>query len=110
MASGFFMLLDDIAAIMDDVATMSKVATQKTAGLLADDLAVNDEKASGFASSRELPVLWKITKGSIINKINHTSGYFSTECFLTASYCSHSYSWRNLFVIRRRFKNIRVLI
>ena len=68
MASGLFMLLDDIAALMDDVATMSKVATQKTAGLLADDLAVNAEKASGFVSSRELPVLWRITKGSILNK------------------------------------------
>ena len=66
MASGFFTLLDDIAALMDEVATMSKVATQKTAGLLADDLAVNAEKASGFVSSRELPVLWRITKGSFL--------------------------------------------
>lgn len=69
MASGFFALLDDIAAIMDDVALMSKVATKKTAGILGDDLAVNAEKASGFASSRELPVLWAIGKGSLINKI-----------------------------------------
>lgn len=68
MVSGFFALLDDIALLMDDVATMSKVATQKTAGLLADDLAVNAEKASGFVSARELPVLWKITKGSLLNK------------------------------------------
>ncbi len=51
MASGFFVLLDDIAAIMDDVAVMSKVAAKKTAGILGDDLAVNAEKASGFASS-----------------------------------------------------------
>jgi len=69
MASGLLALLDDISVLMDDVATMSKVATQKTAGILGDDLAVNAEKASGFASSRELPVLWKITKGSFINKI-----------------------------------------
>lgn len=69
MASGFFALLDDIAAIMDDVAAMSKLATKKTAGILGDDLAVNAEKASGFASSRELPVLWAISKGSLINKI-----------------------------------------
>ena len=82
MASGFFMLLDDIAAIMDDVATMSKVATQKTAGLLADDLAVNAEKASGFASSRELPVLWKITKGSIINKVIILPATFLLSAFL----------------------------
>ncbi len=69
MASGFFALLDDIAAIMDDVAAMSKIATKKTAGILGDDLAVNAEKASGFNSSRELPVLWAIAKGSLLNKI-----------------------------------------
>ncbi|MCV9929160.1 DUF808 domain-containing protein [Flavobacterium sp. LS1R49] len=69
MASGFFVLLDDIAAMMDDVAVMSKVAAKKTAGILGDDLAVNAEKASGFASSRELPVLWAISKGSLLNKV-----------------------------------------
>ncbi len=69
MASGFFALLDDIAALMDDVAVMSKVAGKKTAGILGDDLAVNAEKASGFMSSRELPVLWSITKGSLLNKV-----------------------------------------
>ena len=69
MASGFFALLDDIAALMDDVAVMSKVAAKKTAGILGDDLAVNAEKASGFVSSRELPVLWAITKGSFLNKL-----------------------------------------
>lgn len=68
MASGFFALLDDIGALMDDVVVMSKVTTKKTAGILGDDLAVNAEKASGFISSRELPVLWAITKGSFINK------------------------------------------
>jgi predicted DNA repair protein MutK len=68
MPSGFFALFDDIAILMDDVAVMSKVATKKTAGLLADDLAVNAEKASGFMSARELPVLWKIAKGSFLNK------------------------------------------
>ncbi|MEM0576757.1 DUF808 domain-containing protein [Flavobacterium polysaccharolyticum] len=69
MGSGFFALLDDIVAIMDDVAAMSKIATKKTAGILGDDLAVNAEKASGFVSSRELPVLWAITKGSFLNKL-----------------------------------------
>lgn len=69
MASGFFALLDDIATLMDDVATMSKVAGKKTAGLLGDDLAVNAEKASGFLSDREIPVLWAITKGSFLNKL-----------------------------------------
>jgi hypothetical protein len=69
MASGIFLLLDDIAALMDDVIVMSKIATKKTAGILGDDLAVNAEKASGFVSSREIPVLWAITKGSLLNKL-----------------------------------------
>jgi predicted DNA repair protein MutK len=66
MASGFFAILDDIAALMDDIAVTSKLATQKTAGILGDDLAVNAEKATGFLSSRELPVLWAITKGHLL--------------------------------------------
>lgn len=69
MASGFFAVLDDIAALMDDVAVGAKVASQKTAGILGDDLAVNAEKSTGFLSSRELPVLWAITKGSLLNKL-----------------------------------------
>lgn len=69
MASGIFTVLDDIAALMDDVSVASKIATQKTAGILGDDLAVNAEKASGFLSSREIPVLMAITKGSFINKL-----------------------------------------
>ncbi|TXD81672.1 DUF808 domain-containing protein [Subsaximicrobium wynnwilliamsii] len=69
MASGFFALFDDIGALMDDVAAMSKITTKKTAGILGDDLAVNAEKASGFVSSREIPVLWAITKGSFLNKL-----------------------------------------
>lgn len=69
MASGFFALLDDIAVLMDDVAVLGKIAGKKTAGILGDDLAVNAEKASGFMSSRELPVLWAITKGSFVNKL-----------------------------------------
>jgi len=69
MASGFFAILDDIAALMDDVAVSAKIATRKTAGILGDDLAVNAEKATGFLASRELPVLWAITKGSLLNKL-----------------------------------------
>lgn len=69
MASGIFAVLDDIGALMDDIAVTSKLATQKTAGILGDDLAVNAEKATGFLSSREIPVLWAITKGSFINKL-----------------------------------------
>lgn len=69
MASGIFAILDDIAALMDDVSVAAKIATKKTAGILGDDLAVNAEKATGFLSSREIPVLWAITKGSLINKV-----------------------------------------
>ncbi len=69
MASGIFAVLDDIAALMDDVAVASKLATSKTAGILGDDLAVNAEKATGFLASREIPVLWAITKGSFVNKL-----------------------------------------
>lgn len=69
MASGLFIILDDIATMFDDVALMSKVAAKKTAALLGDDLAVNAEKATGFHASRELPVIWEITRGSFINKL-----------------------------------------
>jgi predicted DNA repair protein MutK len=69
MASGFFAILDDIGALMDDVAVTTKIAATKTTGILGDDLAVNAEKATGFVSSRELPVLWAITKGSLLNKL-----------------------------------------
>lgn len=79
MASGFFAILDDIAALMDDVAVTSKIATQKTAGILGDDLAVNAEKATGFLSSREIPVLMKIMKGSFINKLIIVPAVFLLE-------------------------------
>ena len=69
MATGFFAVFDDIAALLDDAAVMSKIAAKKTAGVLGDDLAVGAEKASGYAASRELPVLWAISKGSLINKM-----------------------------------------
>jgi len=82
MASGILGILDDIAVIMDDVAAMSKVATKKTVGLLADDLAVNADKASGFVSSRELPVLWELTKGSFLNKLLILPGAFLLSAFL----------------------------
>ncbi|NNE78136.1 MAG: DUF808 domain-containing protein [Pricia sp.] len=85
MASGFFALLDDIATLMDDVAVMTKVAAKKTAGILGDDLAVNAEKASGFVSSREIPVLWAITKGSLLNKVIILPIAFLLSAFLPAA-------------------------
>ena len=82
MASGFFALLDDISVLMDDVVVMSKISAKKTAGILGDDLAVNAEKASGFVSSRELPVLWAITKGSFFNKLIILPFAFLLSAFL----------------------------
>jgi len=67
--TGFFAILDDIATLMDDVAVMAKVAGKKTAGILGDDLAVGANQASSFRASRELPVLWAISKGSFLNKL-----------------------------------------
>ncbi len=85
MASGFFALLDDIASMMDDVAVMTKVAGKKTAGILGDDLAVNAEKASGFMAAREIPVLWAITKGSLLNKLIILPVAFLLSAFLPAA-------------------------
>ena len=68
MASGLLALLDDIAAIMDDVAVASKIAAKKTSAILGDDIAVTAKQSSGFVSSREIPVIIAITKGSFINK------------------------------------------
>jgi predicted DNA repair protein MutK len=69
MAGGsLLVLLDDIATVLDDVATMTKLATKKTAGVLGDDLAVNAEQASGVRAERELPVVWAVAKGSFRNK------------------------------------------
>jgi len=61
-------LLDDIASLLDDVAAMTKVATKKTAGVLGDDLALNAEQVAGVRADRELPVVWAVAKGSLINK------------------------------------------
>ncbi len=61
-------LLDDIATLLDDVAAMTKAAAAKTSGVLGDDLAVNAEQVSGVRASRELPVVWAVAKGSLVNK------------------------------------------
>ncbi|MCU4542519.1 DUF808 domain-containing protein [Acinetobacter bereziniae] len=69
MASSLLILLDDIAAVLDDVAVMSKMAAKKTAGVLGDDLALNAQQVSGVRAERELPVVWGVAKGSFINKL-----------------------------------------
>ena len=61
-------LIDDIATILDDVATMTKVAAKKTAGVLGDDLALNAQQVTGVHAERELPVVWAVAKGSMVNK------------------------------------------
>jgi len=66
--SSLFLLIDDIATILDDVAVMSKVAVKKTAGVLGDDLALNAEQVTGVRADRELPVVWEVFKGSMKNK------------------------------------------
>ena len=62
-------LLDDIATILDDVSVMTQVAAKKTAGVLGDDLAVNAEKVLGVRPERELPVVWAVARGSLLNKV-----------------------------------------
>ncbi len=69
MASSLLILLDDIAAVLDDVAVMSKMAAKKTAGVLGDDLALNAQQVSGVRAERELPVVWGVAKGSFVNKL-----------------------------------------
>lgn len=61
-------LLDDIATILDDVSVMTKVAAKKTAGVLGDDLALNAQQVAGVKAERELPVVWAVAKGSLVNK------------------------------------------
>jgi predicted DNA repair protein MutK len=68
MATSLLALLDDIASVLDDVATLTKVATRKTAGVLGDDLALNAQQVSGVRADRELPVVWAVAKGSLLNK------------------------------------------
>ena len=69
MAIGLIALLDDIAVVLDDVAVMSKLAVKKTAGVIGDDLALNANQVSGLESTRELPVVWAVAKGSLVNKV-----------------------------------------
>ena len=70
MAGGSLLtLIDDIAALLDDVSVMTKVAAKKTAALVGDDLAVNAEQVTGISARRELPVIWAVAKGAAINKV-----------------------------------------
>ena len=68
MATSLLLLLDDIATVLDDVSILTKVAAKKTAGVLGDDLALNAQQVSGVKADRELPVVWAVAKGSLLNK------------------------------------------
>ncbi|MDU4460722.1 MAG: DUF808 domain-containing protein [Haemophilus parainfluenzae] len=67
--SSLFTLIDDIASILDDVALMTKMAAKKTVGVVGDDLALNANQVTGASSDRELPIVWAVTKGSLVNKV-----------------------------------------
>jgi len=67
-SSSLFLLIDDIATLLDDVSVMTKVAAKKTAGVLGDDLALNAQQVTGVKADRELPVVWAVAKGSMLNK------------------------------------------
>ncbi|HAU79177.1 MAG TPA: DUF808 domain-containing protein, partial [Stenotrophomonas sp.] len=66
--ASLFALLDDIASLLDDVSVLTKVAAKKTAGVLGDDLALNAQQVTGVSANRELPVVWAVAKGSLVNK------------------------------------------
>ncbi len=66
--SSLLALVDDIASVLDDVAVLSKLAAKKTAGVLGDDLALNAQQVAGVQAERELPVVWAVAKGSLVNK------------------------------------------
>jgi predicted DNA repair protein MutK len=68
-ASSLLALIDDIATILDDVSVMAKVAAKKTTGVLGDDLALNAQQVTGVHADRELPVVWAVAKGSLLNKV-----------------------------------------
>jgi predicted DNA repair protein MutK len=61
-------LIDNIATLLEDISVLSKVAVSKTAGVLGDDLALNAQQVHGLDADRELPVVWAVAKGSLVNK------------------------------------------
>ena len=67
--SSLFTLLDDIASLLDDVSVMTQVAAKKTVGVVGDDLALNANQVTGATAERELPIVWAVAKGSLVNKV-----------------------------------------
>ncbi len=81
-SASLLVLLDDIATVLDDVAVMTKLAAKKTAGVLGDDLALNAQQVSGVRAERELPVVWAVAKGSMINKFLLVPAALAISAFL----------------------------
>ncbi|MBD8681296.1 DUF808 domain-containing protein [Pseudomonas sp. CFBP 13719] len=75
-------LLDDVTTLLDDVALLTKTTTQKTAGVLGDDLALNAQQVSGVRADRELPVVWAVAKGSLKNKAILVPGAMLISSFI----------------------------
>ncbi|HEY3460601.1 MAG TPA: DUF808 family protein, partial [Casimicrobiaceae bacterium] len=67
-AANLLALIDDIASVLDDVALLTKAATKKTAAVVGDDVALNAHQVTGVAARRELPIVWAVAKGSLVNK------------------------------------------
>ena len=67
--ASLFTLLDDIASVLDDVSLMTKMAAKKTVGVVGDDLALNANQVTGVSADRELPIVWRVAKGSLVNKL-----------------------------------------
>jgi predicted DNA repair protein MutK len=80
--ASLFTLFDDLAALLDDVATMTKVATKKTSAVLGDDLALNAEQVSGVSTDREWPVVWAVAKKSLVNKALLVPAALAISAFL----------------------------
>ena len=103
--SSLLLLIDDIAAVLDDVSLMTKMAAKKTAGVLGDDLAVNAEKVTGVRAEREIPVVWAVAKGSFKKQVHHR-----TRRVAAFGHCALGHSpgfdcWRSVPVLRRLRKN-----
>ncbi len=80
-ASSLIALIDDIASVLDDVAVLTKAAAGKTAGVLGDDLALNAQQVTGVRADRELPVVWAVARGSLLNKALLVPAALATSAF-----------------------------
>jgi uncharacterized protein len=81
-SAGLLALLDDIATLLDDAALLTRVATKKTAGVIGDDLALNAEQVVGMRADRELPVVWAVAKGALLNKVILVPAFLAISAFL----------------------------